>query len=537
MNTHKKSRKLGFLGAVLALSLSLLGMGTANADDAARPAVGNIDTNKTGSIIIHKYQAPNWTAEGHKNDGSALTAPEDAIPLKNVKFKIQKIEGLDLKKQADWKKLKGLKYENEKFVNDLGDVEGLSLSKSGDDVVTGDDGMVTHKGAVIGAYYVTETDSDNAVNSKDNTPVKVTKKVAPFIVTVPFPNPKAGENTKGWLYDVNVYPKNQVSKTTKVVSPQTPTVTVGSEVKWDVTAVIPETPESEPLKEYRFTDNLDEQLTYVPGTTTAPEVTLGDRPVESQNYTVNYVESTRTLTITFNNGYVKDTLSASDGKTLKISFYTKVVKVNGDKQIPNKGANIEFKNHNDVNWTKVPPETNPVAYFGNYTIKKVSEDGKTPLEKAGFKVYTALKPGTREVDTATVVKDDKDQEITFWSDDQGLVKIENLYYGSSEGDHKDYYVVETDTPAGFQDPTGFPDPDGNSTSGPTAKLPMKITISKDSGSADKVDKTVINIPFHEGDVPNLPLTGAQGKVLLTLAGLAVLAIAAGTAFKTRSRKN
>lgn len=80
---------------------------------------------------------------------------------------------------------------------------------------------------------------------------------------------------------------------------------------------------------------------------------------------------------------------------------------------------------------------------------------------------------------------------------------------------KDYCLVETEAPRGFVlDPT-----------------PRTITLS----SASTNNTTTYEFPNTEVRVPELPMTGAQGSALFTMAGLALVALAGGGYLVRRSR--
>nr|WP_250544245.1 SpaH/EbpB family LPXTG-anchored major pilin [Canibacter zhuwentaonis] len=203
------------------------------------PAPGDIDTNRQGSIIVHKHkqQGP----PGAPGTGQ----PENPAPagdaIAGVEFKIQKLN-LDLTKNTDWNTLKTLTVDQAKTR-----VAGSETIKT-----TDNNGEATFSDLDIGAYLVTET----------NAPAGVVKKAAPFIVTVPHPN---GNNT--WNYDVHVYPKNTVSAKPSKTLDDTNAIKLGDSVTWTITQVLPELQNGERFTEVSFADQLQEGLEYVAPTT------------------------------------------------------------------------------------------------------------------------------------------------------------------------------------------------------------------------------------------------------------------------------
>lgn len=96
-----------------------------------------------------------------------------------------------------------------------------------------------------------------------------------------------------------------------------------------------------------------------------------------------------------------------------------------------------------------------------------------------------------------------------------------------------YTVYEKTAPAGYK-----LDADANNN-----KVDISFTQDELAQNGQAVaDKNVqlTNAKVIANDLPALPLTGAMGQVLLTVAGVAVLAMAAGTlfvAYKRRKQEN
>ena len=152
---------------------------------------------------------------------------------------------------------------------------------------------------------------------------------------------------------------------------------------------------------------------------------------------------------------------------------------------------------------KPTPDTPPTivpsdkAVLGNYRLKKQDKDTHKILEGAEFKVYE--KDTDTEVATAKYVGN-------------GIYEFEGLYLkkiGQNEdttGITKQFTLKETKAPAGYVLPT----------EGKT----ITVTAGKTTN-----DDLVYDNTKQTG--PSLPLTGAAGQLLLTIGGVAVLAIAGG----------
>lgn len=182
-----------------AAAVSVLGLAVAPAF-AAEPAPGDIPAGKTGTLTVHKYANPG-IADGAKADGTETSKFESATPIKGVKFKVTKLK-MDLTTVAGWQALP----------TSAATVTDAQKDTFTAEMTTGDDGSAKFENLAVGAYLVEETDISGAAPK-----VKDDGKAASFIVTVPYNNKDAG-----WLYDVHVYPKNDIesgtaSKTIKEV--------------------------------------------------------------------------------------------------------------------------------------------------------------------------------------------------------------------------------------------------------------------------------------------------------------------------------
>ena len=192
----KKFKKL--LAGLLAGAM-MLGSMSATAFAAQTTTSATIDTSKTGSLTIHKYEyngtgGPAGT--GETSDASKLPSDADTKPLAGAGFTIYKV--------ADVDELTSYYSTNPTTlpsVNDYVDADGkIKLDYSGTIVgteVTDAEGIAEFKALELGFYVVIET----------TTPDKVTTPAAPFLVSIPMTT----VNGDSWLYDVHVYPKNKTT--------------------------------------------------------------------------------------------------------------------------------------------------------------------------------------------------------------------------------------------------------------------------------------------------------------------------------------
>jgi fimbrial isopeptide formation D2 family protein len=387
----------------------------------------------------------------------------------------------------------------------------------------------------FGMYYVWENDPpDGGIPAK------------PFLVTLPMTDPVGDPNAdpvvepnSRWMYDVYVYPKNEVLTVTKTVLDED-AVQVGDPVVWTVTSDIPETVES-----YVITDELDDrlQLLSVDNIVVAldPEpddfgdqLVLGNNPSEG-DYHVTYLGSDINgaggdITITFHaSGWTKldNAVSLKPDTKVIVEIITTVFE---SGVIPN-GATAT------INGTDYEVVVEPLTKFGQVTVEKRDENGD-PLgtaDAAGttFEVYDSLAAAEAGTDPLELDEDGNlattdDAKSSFTVGENGRVVIPGLRYSNWEngseipglpgenailGDEDDvpdpdtwkqYWLVETVAPDGYE----------------LRAEPMLFYVTAESSVSDAY-LGVNDIPKNAG-FP-LPFTGGPGVTAIYFGGL-VLAV-------------
>lgn len=215
------------LSAVMALSVCALpamadDSGTTTTTTTPQKTASVIDTGRTGSITIYKYNTTTATAQGETGTGENQTPPAGATALRGAEFTIYRVE------DANWL----AKYyggetlaEGEKTpkVDDYfkKGADGHVISYEAANLVTGiaanakpsqvtnENGYAKFDNLALGLYLVIET----------KVPQSVVTAVTPFLVSVPMTRVQTGDTAtegqlKEWLYDVTVYPKNSTVKGT-----------------------------------------------------------------------------------------------------------------------------------------------------------------------------------------------------------------------------------------------------------------------------------------------------------------------------------
>lgn len=541
--------------------------------------VGNIDDTKKDngtSITIHKYQSP---ATDTRSDGSNQSnLVKDKKPVKGVEFKVCKVT-LKEGKDADAKKIDLSTAEGWKKIKDIQELDPSSATKNaasflkGDNAkfvtvdtdckkqTTGEDGSTKFDKLAESLYYVEESDTKGA-QIKDAQgawkPVTVTGKVDPFFITTPLPHKTA--NTWEWLYDVNVYPKNDTSDDVARKTPKTPTKLYTDDgdaiIPWDISMPLTPPSDNKAYKKIGFVDSLPEGLTYdslaevklvkkgkATGST-ASDVSL----TENTDYKVETGTDKKKVTFSLSVSRLK-TLSEDFSRStyvLKVTLKTKVAK--DTKNVTNSINcwidDSKIGDNGDPEHPCVPTKEDPkkcdknphgTSHFATLKITKVNDaadkaKGKKPLKGAEFTVYP-VKEGTKftDVSSKNVTKETIDGKLDKGTNDANAIKLKatddngvttaNLFIGTNDVASKIYCVVETKAPAGFklnETPTCYE---------------VKVETKEQAAAGLNNDNAheIVNSQATELDkiLANLPMTGARGLVILTVCGIVGIA---GTLF-------
>lgn len=473
------------------------------------------DHPKTGSLTIHKYDAD----QGEKSDGNIVTDVK-GDPLGNVDFTIWRLgmpgangcTPIDLTDTKAWTD----KIPTGTAPATLDEVKAAGFCvvdpAAGTTVTTNDSGEAKFDSLAIGLYYVDETDSSEATNAGE--PVSVVSEAAPFYVTVPLPN-------KGdWIYDVHAYPKNQtLDAPVKTINSDADQggLKVGDTVKYTITQTVPSLNAGETYNTASIWDVLPTgELAY--DATTSVKL-AGTTLAEGTDYTID----ANGITWTFTTEGLK---KLEAGQTIEVVFTAKVVKVPDTGAIENPGNSEPGKPGygSEFNGSKIPGETTPYTYWGQLKVTKVDQDSK-PLAGAEFEVYPSADGKTCAADvpaTGLVSKGISDAKgLVQWdftdpaSSPLGLF-VANSENGALTDPSKVYCMYETKVPAGY-----------------TGVTVQTLTIKP--GTELVVDVNDLTIKNVQKNGPHLPLTGANGTMLMAVGGLALVSIAGGLYLVTRRK--
>ncbi|WEK61005.1 MAG: SpaH/EbpB family LPXTG-anchored major pilin [Candidatus Microbacterium colombiense] len=526
--TTANPRVRGVVALSAALSLGALGVLTT----AAAANAAAIDPDQTGSITIHKFANP---GNGAANPDGTGTQP-DSAPIADVVFEYCLIDGVDLfdGSNAGWDVLNAITAAQKKAAQTGSTLAGLDLTGC-QTVTTGADGTVSTPTLATGPYFVREIDA----------PAGVVAPATPFLVTIP--TPAVNEGVDGapldgeWVYDVHVYPKNTVAEGPRknIVGQEENGAALGAPIDFQVTTKVPALGDGETYDRFALTDTLDAALTPNTALSTVTAVVAGGAAfVQGTDYTPAW--SGQTLTVTFT---AAGLAKLQAGTNVVIGFEAAANTVGEIR-------NIAYVNVNDFELTPGTPNgpggspTNETSTrWGNLTAKKVNAaDDADGLAGARFEIYqgttdaagciadigtlaAVTEPGAT---TPLVVSSAADGSVVFpglWIGDTELeVAADGTVTDVNEPGHdyteRCYVLKEIAAPAGFVLPVG------------AAALTEVVVAAGDNGTV-----ALIDIPNTQQGVPTLPFTGADGQLALTIAGIALVAMALGGVLVSRRRRS
>ncbi|KXA18983.1 SpaH/EbpB family LPXTG-anchored major pilin [Gardnerella vaginalis] len=594
LNTNSLKRTVAVFAAVCTLgACCVAGTAAWAQNDGANTA--NIDTNENGktSITIHKYE--NNPAGTTRGNGEKVADLQGRKPIKGVKFTLWRVKQkaadggaakeIDLTKPEDWLKIKDLEKLSDVSAGDKHTAsEFISGSNKKFEVdettkqekTTSDQGEAKFENLQMGLYYIEETDVNGA--TVENQKVSITKRVAPFFVTTPLPK----ESDNSWIYNVNVYPKNDTSNElpTKTASkPSTNDLTDNTTITWTISIPLSAPKNGGKYEKIGFKDKLETGLTYdsiesanlvtykdngqKDTTVTDVKLDLNTHYTETHNDGLVYFKLTDTETTGgLAKAYAEYSKHLTDKKIVKLEVKLKTKVAKDVKDITNVANTFvddsttgKGDDNNPCTSTDQRPEcqtnkTKDTAHFGTLTVKKFSDGqgaNKKPLNNAKFDVYEVtadnknvddIKSAEKKDNGIFTLKGDGNTEIASTKinstletktsgNSHGSDSVRLFVYNSNETNKavttKLYCLVETEAPAGYL---------LNST-------PQCVALKADT--ADQADtnntKEITNAKATGLDqiIGALPMTGARGLVLLTACGIVGLG---GTMFYiiTRRRK-
>lgn len=516
-----KKKLLAVLTGMVMAFMGLAGVGAASAVD---------QQPEKASLTVHKYLGATTNL---KHDGTAIEAGQlPKAPLAGVNFKLYKVEGVDVYTND------GLKLAQEIAAVPLTDDVVTKGIKVGENTyklaanpttkTTEADGSAKFADVERGLYVVVEDleGSTKIMNGAEEVKEEKITPIAPFAVTLPMTNPDG----TAWNADVHVYPKNQENTldkrvedagvTTEGQGAKTPkdefkyiltTKSTGADLNGD------EKMDHLDLGDfYQIVDPLNSNLSLV-----SAEVKLGGVVATADtDYTLDKPtkENNNTVTIDFKEPGLNKIAAGTD---IEVVLKVKLNSVPGGGITPNQAKLYPNK------WSKdnKKPITSPKVEtkHGDIVIKKVDKDGAA-LAGAVFTVHLADKDSKSCADLTKLGPAIKTSEPTGKN---GLVSFKDLqltnFIDGKEVVDKDqvpYCLVEKTAPKGYQLlPQAI-----------EFSLTMPGTVTDLTQSTDG-DGHFVQITNHKN--PGLPLTGAQGILLVSVLGLILVSVGVVLTVKRR----
>ncbi len=306
----------------------------------------------------------------------------------------------------------------------------------------------------------------------------------------------------------------------------------GEDVNFTITGVIPSYSSQYTTDvTYKITDTLTNLE--LKG---APVVKLAGTPVDASNYSY---ESTATgFEISFHSGYIKGLANLTDAQRTVTVTYTATVKADATTWNPAKNeARVDYTNNPDGTTTYKETETKTYTFDIDGQILKVDETGEKPLPGATFTLYKDYDATNKTVSN----------EIASY---QTLTEGKIIFKGLAAGI---YYLKETEAPASYTLNTtiyeititpNYTEATKNNEEGKKELESYSVTV-KEAGSTDAGETgtytkdTVISklIDIQNTKVGQLPSTGGMGTYIFTIAGVVLMACAAGAFIISRKKSS
>ena len=497
MLNNKKRGILASAGAfVTAVALAFSGAA------AAQAAPQDSAPEKSG-LVITKVERP--AGDSTVTNGSPLGALPGE-PINGVTFEAYKVP-LNTKKDATSNdaqaEIAGIDLaEAKQRVADSKGEWGGANKRSGE---TAGNGEIQWTGAAAldaGLWLVRETGTPAGVVAAGD-----------FLVALPLTNP---QDKSQWLDTVYVYPKNHTIEGTKSVQ-NADQLVVGDVVTWTVAIENPSprdpaTGAYVAAEMFEITDELAADFLSLAGGLdgVSAKLSLKDQPDVALTAGADYTKSLagNTVTVAFTaQGLEK--LAANQAYSAIVELQTTVLKSGS------------IKNVAQFSTSKSQPKANTTeadVKYGDFELIKKSEGGPSdaPLAGAEFMVFAdkatadaALKGDTGAREAALKPEAGSHADGVWTTDDAGKVMITGLRFSDyadgekilEESKQLTYWLVETKALENHQLLT--------------EPVPFKLT--------DASKSIEVTNQYDRGGFV-LPLTGGTGTIMLTVAGVALLAL-------------
>lgn len=479
MSTTTRERRIVAVLASLVLSLFTLFALSSAAMATTGNDMGNI-TDTAGTINVYKHANPGGTL----NYGNGNEAVAEGELLDGVTFTLYKVKGIDLVNgNAGWDVVG-------KITDPAKPVEpALDNQTSPTKVTIGDDSYdlgpgtdkTTGEGGESGLAKFADVYPGLyiVVESKASLPPGsvIVAKAAPFFITLPIKDAKGA-----WSYTANVYPKNTVSpkpeKSAEVKNAADGVIT------WTVKQTLPTFDDTNKLTKFRFEDDLS-GAGDTKGIDKSVKVTVNGKD-ETAKFKME-LDGTELVITARNAG------DLPSGGEIVATYTTKAVP----------DAYGQFRNgvYSFINNVEVGHAV-AFAKLGGITVEKVDATDTTRyLSGAVFKVCVDVDGVDKDCPAVGTITTEK----SLGTGSLDKLKIQK------------YVLFETAAPAGY-------------TFNPDTAYEADLTTAANNTVTLTIKNTKTN-------VPTLPLTGADGQLLMTIGGVALVLLAGGVFLVARKKRS
>ena len=513
-----KKKLLAVLTGMVMAFMGLAGVGAASAVD---------QQPEKASLTVHKYLGATTNL---KHDGTAIEAGQlPKAPLAGVNFKLYKVEGVDVSTNDGLKlaqQIGAVPLTDDVVTNGIKVGETTyKLAAAPTTKTTDTNGEAKFAGVERGLYVVVEDLEGSAkiMNGSEEVVKEKVTPIAPFAVTLPMTNPDG----KAWNADVHVYPKNQENTLDKKVKDKNvTTLNQGAKAPADEFTYILSTKSTGADANgdgemnaadlggvYKIVDQLPANVEYVKTTAkiAGADTTDFDATTKSEGDPAR-----TTVTVAFK-GAGLDTIAA--GTDIEVTLHVKLKSVPSDGLTKNTGQLFPNKYSEDNGKPITSPEVE--TRHGDIVIKKVNSAGET-LAGAIFSVHldNSEKKDCSSygptIKTSNETKKDglariSDLQMADWIDGEAVAADKQV----------PYCLVEEQAPAGYQ----------------ILPKPVKFSLTKPgtvtdlSAAAEAKAGNALDITNHKN--LGLPLTGAQGILLVSVLGLILVSVGVVLTVKRR----
>lgn len=352
-------------------------------------------------------------------------------------------------------------------------------------------------------------------------------------------------NTDGTVLAATVQAKgadNQIKKaidvkkdaTDNVAPDQNNSVTTGDTIGYTITAQYPYYPADAQNKTFKITDTI-QNATFKPNSV---KVYANGTPLTS-GYNATFNDKTMTVEFTY------DSTLAS--QTITVKYDVTVDDISGKNA---DGTSKVVKNTAIANANGKYTLSETESASAQFAVKKIDKDSKAALQGAEFTLYVKDANGNEKLTVATT---DAQGTVTK-TEVTGLKKVIAAKSGADGLAHfygldvdKEYYVVETNAPAGYSVNSlarklEYNTANTHTTTDIVGKENKEINGSTVEVTTLKTTTTVGNFmndsfEYEDTKLSSLPSTGGMGTTLFTIAGCAIMVAAAGFFFASRKRVN